>query len=371
MRDGVSYEARDWGGFQLMDSQTSVGLPLDRRDNFLDCIRALAATLVLFTHYRGWMPGESIGVSIFFCLSGFLICRILIDLPNNSLPNIGKFVFRRFMRVWPLMAFQMFVVLGLMEIFHPDDVSMYASSISGLITFTGGYHAWVGLSPALLWTLRAEFWFYVLFAVALYFAGRQYLLGVIIADIVVSWPAQFIWGHLGAAPFTLIYLDQLMIGALCAYVLTSPPSWLCLLSERAVLWTSLAALGLLATIPFTYTLYSWVWYVQTSAAALCTAVLLLHHAANPVRAELGPLVTIGRISYSIYLMHGVVLDTVTSTHIVNPQFDAVLIFGMIVGISLLTHRYVELPFIQLSKRIARFDGSKHIAVRSSPLGRPT
>jgi peptidoglycan/LPS O-acetylase OafA/YrhL len=46
--------------------------------------------LVLFTHYRGWVPGGSIGVSIFFCLSGLLICRILIGLPELSPPNIVR-----------------------------------------------------------------------------------------------------------------------------------------------------------------------------------------------------------------------------------------------------------------------------------------
>ena len=48
------------------------------------------------------MPGGSIGVSIFFCLSGFLITQILIGLPSLTASNISKFVFRRFMRIFPL-----------------------------------------------------------------------------------------------------------------------------------------------------------------------------------------------------------------------------------------------------------------------------
>lgn len=76
------------------------------RDNFYDCIRALAAALVFLTHDGAILPGGSIGVSIFFCLSGFLITRILLRLPELSIVNIAKFIFRRFMRVWPLMMFQ-------------------------------------------------------------------------------------------------------------------------------------------------------------------------------------------------------------------------------------------------------------------------
>jgi peptidoglycan/LPS O-acetylase OafA/YrhL len=137
--------------------------------------------------------------------------------------------------------------------------------------------------------------------------------------------------------------------------------------SRAVLWWALAALGLLSCIP--YERFNWIWYTQTSAAALLAAVLLLHHAANPVRAELGPVVAIGKISFSIYLMHGLVIDTISSTHIVNPQFDAVMIFSMIVGISLLTYRWIELPFIALSKRLAPFAVSRPIEERQ-PLLNP-
>jgi peptidoglycan/LPS O-acetylase OafA/YrhL len=53
-------------------------------------------------------------------------------------------------------------------------------------------------------------------------------------------------------------------------------------------------------------------------------------------------------------MHAVVIDTITSTHIVNPQIDAAMIFSVIVGTSLLTYRWIELPFIALSKRLAPF-----------------
>lgn len=328
---------------------------MNKRDNFLDCIRALAVTLVVFTHYRGWMPGGSIGVSVFFCLSGFLICQILIGLPEPSAANIGKFIFRRFMRVWPMMAFQILLAFVVIAMSRHDDVSRYVAALPGLLTFTVSYgDRWIGLSPAVLWTLRAEFWFYVAFAIAFYFAGRRHLLGLIVAGIALSWPAKFWLGH-GAGPFWLVYLDQLMYGALAAVILEHPPGWLRYLRSHAFLWVPLAAIILLGTIPFER--YGWIWYLQTSDAALWTMILLLHHAANPVRAELGPLVTIGKISFSIYLLHALVLDTVTSTHIVNPQLDAVMIFGLIIGASLLTYRWIELPFIRLSKAAAPFEKS--------------
>jgi peptidoglycan/LPS O-acetylase OafA/YrhL len=105
------------------------------------------------------------------------------------------------MRVWPMMAFQIILVLGLMMLLHPLDVAKYQPLLPGLLTFTSSYGEWVGLSPAVLWTLRAEFWFYVLFAAAFYFTGLRHLSGLILVAIILSWIAKFWLGHIGSLPF--------------------------------------------------------------------------------------------------------------------------------------------------------------------------
>jgi peptidoglycan/LPS O-acetylase OafA/YrhL len=327
---------------------------MTERDNFYDCIRALAVSFVLLGHYRGTLlPGGSIGVSIFFCLSGLLICRILIGLSERSPANIAKFIFRRFMRVWPMMTFQIFLVLGLTALRKPEDVSKYLAHMPGLLTFTSFFEReWLGFGPAVLWTLRAEFWFYVLFAAAFYFAGRERLVILAIIGIAIGWVCKYLFGH-DSGLYTLVYLDQLMYGVLAALAIDAAPNWLRYFRSRAVLWGALIAICMLTAISFDQ--YGWIWYLQTSDAALWTAVLLLHHAANPLRGDYEPLATLGRISYSIYLMHAVVLDFI-SPHIVNGTFDAIVIFGIIIGASLLTYRWIELPFIRLSKRLAPFGG---------------
>jgi peptidoglycan/LPS O-acetylase OafA/YrhL len=327
----------------------------DTRDNFYDCIRALAVTLVLFGHYRGLLlPGGSIGVSIFFCLSGLLICRILIGLPARSPSNIARFIFRRLMRVWPMMAFQVFLVLGLMAWRQHENVGQYLAEMPGLLTFTTASFVewqWLGFGPAVLWTLRAEFWFYVLFAAAFYVAGRERIAALAVIGIAISWICKYSLGH-ASGMYTMVYLDQLMYGALAALAIDAAPGWLRYFRSRALLWVSLLAIFLLAAIPFDQ--YGPIWYLQTSDAALWTAVLLLHHAANPLRGDYEPLATLGRVSFSIYLLHAVVLDYI-SPHIVSPAFDGVVIFGIIIGAALITYRAIELPFIALSKRLAPFE----------------
>src|ERR1700751_4861100 len=49
------------------------------RNHFLDCVRTLAVFLVLAVHAH-LLVGGGIGVSIFFCLSGYLIATILLHI---------------------------------------------------------------------------------------------------------------------------------------------------------------------------------------------------------------------------------------------------------------------------------------------------
>jgi peptidoglycan/LPS O-acetylase OafA/YrhL len=351
------------------------------RDNFLDCIRALAVAMVFGVHFHALMRGGTVGVSAFFCLSGYLIARILLGLPELSMVNIWKFIFRRFMRVWPLMAFQIFLVWVLMTLTHPQLLPGYAPAIPGLLTFTGGYVAWSGLSPAVLWTLRAEFWFYVCFPLALCLFGKNNLVPLIVGGIIVSWIYKLGVGHSGGgsflkAPivagyiarirllhFTLMYLDQLMIGVACTVILSKPRAWLTSIRSRVYPVAAIGFMICLAFIPFRE--YDFAFYAQTTASSLATALLILHQAERPIKCRLEPAALIGRISYSIYLMHAVLIDYLPLDSYFRHLFSTPLMILAIIGASFLTYRLIELPFIALSKRLAPFSRRPDSAVPSA------
>lgn len=277
------------------------------------------------------------------------------------------------------MAFQILLVLLLMAVLAPQNLQKYIPDIDGLITFTRGYRNWVGGSPAVLWTLRAEFWFYVLFPLVLCAAGKARVAGCIVGGIAIAWLSKVLIGHnhegwlnqfgIFAKPlaktepfvFTMIYLDQLMYGAACAVLIERKSEALRYFQSRVFLWAPLLAVCLLATIPFRA--YDRVWYLQTSAAALLTAILILHHAQRPTRHDFEPIATLGRISFSIYLLHIVVVDYFPAG-LFNAQLETVLAFTTIIGASLLTYRWIEQPAIALSKRLAPF--SPRVPIRSLP-----
>jgi len=329
----------DWGTTELKE-----------RDNFLDCLRAIAAFLVLAVH-AGLLLGGGIGVSIFFCLSGYLITTILLRIDTSSPANIGRIIFRRFMRIWPMMFVQIVAVTILTAIEAPELLADYLRSVPGLLTFTSPANLSYQLSRSILWTLQAEFWFYVFLGVAFLIFGRRSLLAFAFVGITFAWGAKLGFVNLSVyLPMraTILYLDQLMIGVVCAVAVQHDSKRLrrFLGSRSLFLWTPLALITVLSTLKFVG--YDRPWFFSSSAAAYLTALMILHQWARPLKGDYEPIATLGRISYSIYLMHGVVYDFV-SWHIFPHALQFLFHVGIIILISKVTYRWIELPFVRWSK----------------------
>jgi peptidoglycan/LPS O-acetylase OafA/YrhL len=339
------------------------------RNHFLDCIRALAVFLVLAVHAH-LLVGGGIGVSIFFCLSGFLIATILLRI-DPSPANLGKFVFRRFMRISPLMWLQLALTATLMATTQTpaDDLSNYLNSVPALLTFTADFPTlgWVGMCRSVLWTLQAEFWFYILMAMIVLVAGRAALSWFALFGLAVAWFAKFFVGHGHGSIYyphvlypllaTIVYLDQLMIGVLCALVVERGGLFMkAFLSNRAIgLWVPIAAILTLSTLTFRG--FDPAWYFASSGAAYLTGVLILHQWARPLKGDYEPLATLGRISFSIYLMHAVIFDFV-SWHVFHFPLQVLFLVGLTIVVSVGTYLLIEQPFVQWSKRVARFDRAR-------------
>jgi peptidoglycan/LPS O-acetylase OafA/YrhL len=78
-----------------------------------------------------------------------------------------------------------------------------------------------------------------------------------------------------------------------------------------------------------------------------------HQWANPLKGDYEPLATLGRISFSIYLLHAVVVDYLP-LHGFPPALQFLTVGGIVVVASSLTYRWIEKPFILMSKTMAPF-----------------
>jgi peptidoglycan/LPS O-acetylase OafA/YrhL len=141
----------------------------------LDGLRGMAACMVVYGHagYFGWVPLLSgcatIGVLLFFFLSGFLMGDHYLPAPSSRLFNKSTlsywtaFLFRRFLRVYPPYFFA--PILGyllLMPLMPPDfgearqfESLSIAHELAKIATFKG--------PQGIYWTIQVELFFYMLY----------------------------------------------------------------------------------------------------------------------------------------------------------------------------------------------------------------
>ena len=154
-----------------------------REANSYDFVRFCAASAVLFSHHfdlSGFaepvVPGYredfgEVAVEVFFCVSGFLICRSL-----QRSPGWIRFVAARFLRIFPNLAFVLMVSSVATFLWHRnyqnlsphvsyvvDNLLMFVKGVTFTIpgVFTDAASREVN-NP--LWTLPYELWCYVLLA---------------------------------------------------------------------------------------------------------------------------------------------------------------------------------------------------------------
>jgi peptidoglycan/LPS O-acetylase OafA/YrhL len=184
----------------------------------LDGIRALAAFLVIFTHWPnngislkfGW-----IGVNIFFVLSGFLITRILVHEKYRSFkPYLYNFFLERVLRIFPVYYLFFFItaLIILALYYFVPQLSHDGTLMSGINTLkhdtpaylTYSYNIKINLAYFFhwhdnqnqffghLWSLAVEEQFYLIFPFLVYFLNVQALKKLVIAIIIIC-PLIRLW----------------------------------------------------------------------------------------------------------------------------------------------------------------------------------
>jgi peptidoglycan/LPS O-acetylase OafA/YrhL len=186
-----------------------------RAANSYDFVRFCAASAVLFSHHfdlAGFreprVPGMredfgEVAVEVFFCLSGFLICRSL-----QKSPGWNVFLAARFFRIFPNLALVLIVSSAATFLWYRNDPNAgphIAYIVDNLLMFVKGVTFVIPgvfkdtLRPDVnnpLWTLPYELWCYIALALLFGFGVRRSAILVLLAALVIStaWSAS---GHIG------------------------------------------------------------------------------------------------------------------------------------------------------------------------------
>lgn len=328
------------------------------RVEFLDWLRALAVLLVVLGHsIRPIAPGGAVGVSVFFVLSGYLIASILLRDGMMTFGNIAKFIVRRIGRIYPMYVVQIAAVFAFFWFYRNEHIELVRSAVPSLLTFQGGPSAWLGYGFGVLWTLEVEFYFYLTFPFFLWFAlATRNLFTCLALACTLSIAAKaFSFG--GA---TLAYYDHFLIGSatVAAIRLDVVPA---ILKHRKGIFVGLALILAAAMVPAT-TNRDVFWYLQSLCAAVGTSIVIFSAHSNEPSFRIPSISFVGRISYSIYLVHAVVLDWYVKKYADLPSHIPLYI-AVVLAISTVTYWLVEQPIIKLVHRFVKFSSKYKLATK--------
>lgn len=336
----------------------------------LDAVRAMAIALVIVEHYGGKainshfpLGAGSLGVGLFFCLSGFLITSILLSEFSKDEPPISvlmNFYARRFLRLVPpyYAWIAILVILGIEPV---------ASSWPWHVTYLS--NVWNALGHPILdfWSLAVEEQFYLLWPfVILLTPARLRLIVIISSTIFFSLLFKFAMAELGYSGNTIqtllfTNLSELGVGALVgalAFRHAQPFdfSWYTPKIDRAYMAICGTSIGVAILAWYLWgTGSAFRTYINDVACALPMAWMVIRSAigfTGPFGAVLDNRIIqyIGRISYGIYLTHNFVPEILRSFfgEMSRPMLG-VSSMALTLIITTLSWHYFEQPILKLKR----------------------
>ncbi|WP_203158743.1 acyltransferase family protein [Methylobacterium aquaticum] len=331
----------------------------------IDGLRAVAVLAVILYHAGlVWIPGGFVGVDVFFVISGYVITRGLLREAAGGGIGLAAFYARRIRRILPALTATLAVTsLAAWWILLPPQFEDYAGSAAASALSVANLYFWrasgyfdaAALYRPLLhtWSLSVEEQFYLVLPVSLLLALRlrlRPLLWPFALAALLSLGLSLYAGR--AAPTANFYLLptrawELLAGTLLAM---APPAR----TMPAPALRRIAGLAGLALILAPSLLYTEATPFPGAGAlppCLGTALLIrLGEGQGPRGAATRllaapPLVAIGLISYSAYLVHWplIVLGRIALMRdFTTPETVAVI--GATLLLAALSYRFIERPF---------------------------
>jgi peptidoglycan/LPS O-acetylase OafA/YrhL len=321
----------------------------------LDTLRAVAALSVCFFHFTGGMMPKLVvpaaksafsqgylGVDIFFVISGFIIPYSLIG-KNHQISGILAYLKKRVMRINPPAYVMVFLVLG--QWFFIDKVINHTTHYTGNLTwgqllhnllftipFTG--YKWIS---GIFWTLAIEFQFYlfvgilfsVLFESKVWWFVGLYVLAALAQYLPFATQVQF-----------LHYSSLFALGGVALL-------WQ---QRRTPQWMYIAGLVLFGGLAW------WQLSLYAALVGVGTAV-----AINTINVSVPGFSFLGKISYSLYLLHGLIGTTaefalvklLPLTSDARKLLLTAACLGLAIAGSYIFYKLIEQPFMHLAAQNRR------------------
>ncbi|WP_193147580.1 acyltransferase family protein [Serratia marcescens] len=349
-----------------------------KEENFISIhyLRGIAAILVVAYHNKQYLNnvyaesnlgdiffrGGAFGVDLFFMISGFIIA---LSTKKENLSLIS-FAIKRFFRIYPLFAFCLLTLCIINPTYNINDIVRSALLIGTNYSEPAPFFGYNILFPA--WTLTYEIYFYGAFLFSMLISHKH---RVLLSSLILISPSiilQMIFnGNISfESNMKINFNSSLPIGPL--NFISSPMLFEFVIGMLIYKSVSLLELiknkkyisFLLISLFICLYLYGYrydfgpinfgIW-----AACLLVGFLLLEHHCK--LKENNILSKLGDISYSLYLVHAIVMILLIKYHSSIPMYDKdgiakfMMIISLSIFISLYVHKYVEVPFINIGKSL--------------------
>src|SRR5262245_15579645 len=346
----------------------------------LDGVRGVAILLVLGQHAptRPLIDGF-VGVTVFFCLSGYLITTLLVRELQTDTIDVRAFYRRRAARLCPALATVLAVTIVVLLIVRHDltaglahrqdlSVGQVVAPAAAAATYTTSLFDWSGHFFATYdyfnytWSLSVEEQFYLLWPFALLWGYRRnpQLFAALTASFIAITLALNLYLGLSRS----VKYDQheyfgtdtnalpMLVGSLLALVVAN--GWLSRTVRHLAPW-ALAAVVLLPALAYRNdTYHPSLVIVAGTALTLVTLIGVVTRPRSAVGSLLasGPMRWLGERSYSIYLWN-VLARIAILAWLGHTWLGDVIWIAMFVVLAEVSFRFVERP---LRRKLARKPG---------------
>jgi peptidoglycan/LPS O-acetylase OafA/YrhL len=377
----------------------------------LDILRFVAAAMVMITHgyeaFSSWVhrpsflssdttyqtpnaagiyierlfDNFSLGVDFFFLISGFLITYLLLtEQKETGTIHVGKFYFRRILRIWPLYFFIILCTPLIIRITSmPEPIyswTVFFGNNFQAIFLRDDYANGISLASQYpfmhFWSICVEEHFYLVWPLLLFLVPKKKLPWCFILIILGSITFR-LWAYSFAVhPFehlnwnTLSKIDTLAIGGWLAWIHFHKQLKF-KLSNTVMTFFFIAFLSLLLftdaksystateavfknylySIPFGFLL---IWYLTDENAWLnFKKKNILHY--------------FGKISFGIYIYHNILFLFVIKLLIFRFDLRSLPLFCivypvLVLVVSILSYEFLEKPFLKLKDKFSLIDTAR-------------
>jgi peptidoglycan/LPS O-acetylase OafA/YrhL len=342
----------------------------------LDGLRAVSFLIVFLAHAGVEAFPGGFGVTVFFFLSGYLITTLMrMEADASGKVSLKHFYLRRALRILPpfyivLVAATLLAAAGVTRGEDPLHPAAVASQVLHFSNYWVAIHGWNGIAPGtgVYWSLAVEEHFYLVFPAVFLALRRAGITGRraatvfwVACAVVLAWRCVLVFG-LHTRVWTYVCsdarIDSIAYG--CALAVWNNPM---LDGERGQALAPRWKFGILpaavAVLLATFVIRGPVFRetIRYTLQGIALTPIFMAAVRSPGFIAFRPLQLpgmrfMGTLSYSLYLIHQVVLSVLEQDFGMRGVVRGIVALAVSVGLAWAMYEIVEKPCARLRRRLS-------------------